>query len=248
MIIDIHAHVGSSWLAWRDNKFGVDGLIKLYDKFKVDKGCISSWNIAYDPKAGTNEVYEAVQKYPNRLIGFANVCPRYGRKAVEEELDRSLRELGMKGIGEVHPSVSSWHVDSPIINPIMEKALEYRAPVLIHSWSNDVYSSPRAIGNLAARYPDVTVIMAHMGFEEWLDAIWVAKNHDNVLLDTTGVPNQVDVIEKAVEVLGAERIVWGSDTPGIKIGVELAKIEYADISSKEKAMILGENAARILKL
>jgi predicted TIM-barrel fold metal-dependent hydrolase len=246
MIIDAHAHLGASWLAWYPYEVDENDLIKLYDKFGVDKACISSFKIFYDPRGGNDEIFEAVQKYPNRFIGFAVVSPRYGPHRVAEEIDRCVQKLGMKGL-KVHPAVGAWHADSLAVNPVMEKAREYNLPILFHS-GTDKYSNPRAIGNVARRYPEVTIIMGHMGGEDYFEAIQIAKAHDNILLDTTGSLDEAMTIKQAVEEVGAKRVVWGSDSPALILGVELAKIEYADISEKEKRMILGENMTRVLNL
>jgi predicted TIM-barrel fold metal-dependent hydrolase len=246
MIIDVHAHLGVSWLAWYPYEIDENDLVQLYDKFGVDKACVSSFKIYYDPISGNNEVYAAVQKYPTRLVGFAVVSPKYGSKRVVKEIDRCVHELGMKGL-KVHPTVGTWRADSLAVNPVMEKAQEYGLPILFHS-EPDEYSNPRAIGNVAARYPEVIIIMGHMGGPDYFEAIQIAKAHDNILLDTTGSPNDAMTIKQAVEELGAERVVWGSDVPSLVLGVEMAKIQYADVSEAEKRLILGENMAKVLHL
>jgi len=246
MIIDAHAHLGSSWLAWSKDYLDLDGLIKLYDKYGIAKACISSWLIFYDPPKGNIEIFEAVKKYPDRLIGFAVVSPRYGKKDVIEEIDRCVNEYKMKGI-KIHPSASGFYADSHIVDPVMEKAIEYDIPVLFHSW-NDNYSNPRLIGNLAKRFPDAKIIMAHFGFEDWLEGIFVAKENKNVYLDTTGSPTEWLVIKTAVQECGGDKIVWGSDSPALNIAAELAKVTDAQISEEIKEKILYKNISKLLKL
>ena len=65
-------------------------------------------------------------KHPDRFIGFAIISPRYRQEALYE-VDRCVKELGMKGL-KMHPSAGSWHADSDIVNPVMEKARQYKAP------------------------------------------------------------------------------------------------------------------------
>jgi len=46
MIIDIHAHVGRSWLSWEENTVTVEDMLKIYDDCEIEKACISSWLLA----------------------------------------------------------------------------------------------------------------------------------------------------------------------------------------------------------
>jgi predicted TIM-barrel fold metal-dependent hydrolase len=257
VVIDCHMHLGRSWLACYDFEIDVHGLVKIMDKRGIDMGCLSSLeSIVHDPVRGNNEVAEAVREHPDRIIPFAVVSPRYLRGRADEELERCINTMGFKGI-KLHPQSQSYRADSPVVNPIMEKARQYEVPVLFHSGPEE-YSHPRLIGNLAGRFPDVTVIMGHTGGSAFLEAIWEARSHDNILLDTCGIDNSttgvvdnsttIGVIEHAVDLVGVERIVFGSDNPIANVGVEMAKIKLANLTQKEKDMILGENMARVLRL
>jgi len=70
----------------------------------------------------------------------------------------------------------------------------------------------------------------------------------NVYLDTSGFDPEMGIVEMAVERLGAERVIYGSDAPGRSFAAQVAKVIYADISEADKRLILGENAAKILRL
>jgi len=249
MIIDIHAHIGTSWLGWGDEFSSFEEMVNLYNKYKIDKVCLSSFLIFYDPPRGNKEVYEVTRRYPDRFIGFAVISPRYGEKAVYEEIDKCITTYQMKAI-KVHPSANQYHADSYVIDPVMEKAIQYDVPVHFHTWS-DEYSNPYRIENIAKRFPKAKIIMAHIGFEDWLDAIYVAKKHENVYLDTAGCLTERAVIRQAIRECGDDRIVWGSDSPTMNLGAELAKIIEApdvDISEQAKEKILYKNAKKLLKL
>ena len=70
----------------------------------------------------------------------------------------------------------------------------------------------------------------------------------NILADTSGSEPEAGIVEYAVQALGAERIVFGSDAPGRDFSVQLGKVIGADITGEERALILGGNMARVLKL
>lgn len=246
MIIDVHAHIGVSWLAWSDRFMNVDEMIKLWDKYHVDKACVNSWSINYDPVGGNKEVFEAVKRYPDRLIGFAVVSPRHGRKAVEKEIDRCINDYAMKGL-KLHPKGNEFHADSKIVDPAIEKAIQYDIPVLFHSDAGE-YAHPSRLGNLARRFPEAKLIMGHMGEEAWLEGIYVAKEHKNIYLDNTGSPPLWLVIQTAIQECSDERIVWGSDSPIYNIAAELAKVTHAQIPEESKEKILSGNIRRLLKI
>ena len=81
-----------------------------------------------------------------------------------------------------------------------------------------------------------------------MKAFQVGKPYPNVCFDMSGFDPERDIVEKAVEVLGAERIFFGSDAPGRSYAAQLAKVQYADISERDKGLIMGENAVRLLDL
>jgi predicted TIM-barrel fold metal-dependent hydrolase len=248
MIVDMHAHLGKSWLGWSPMFFQTASeLNDYYAQFGVDKACINSFKLAYDPIEGNTEIAAAVKEFPNRFIGFGVISPRYGtREDVEAEIDRCVQDLGFKGL-KLHPSLNEYFADSPVVYPVIEKAIEYDIPMLFHSWS-DTYSSPRALGNLAERYPEAKILMGHMGGDHWLDAIYIAAAHENLYLDTADSHGDLLVMYTAVQVAGPDKVVFGSDVPSFNLPSELAKVQHAMIDEDAKKKILGENAARLLKL
>lgn len=246
MIIDAHAHIGSGWLGWPNPCANLDEFIQMYDKCKVDKICINSWNVIYDPFAGNREVALATRKYPLRLIGLAVVSPHWRTKGMLKEIDQCINDYAMKGI-KVHASACGFCVDSSIMDPVVKRAIKYNIPILLHSW-HDNYSNPRLIGNLAERFPSAKLIIAHMGGERWLEAVSVAKKHENVYLDTAASFPEKWVIPTAVEECREDKIIWGSDAPALDIASELAKVTNAPISSEVKEKILCENSKQLFNL
>jgi predicted TIM-barrel fold metal-dependent hydrolase len=103
------------------------------------------------------------------------------------------------------------------------------------------------MAELGQRFPDTTFIFAHVGMM-WVKALQAVKPYPNLLVDVSGFDPERGIVEKAVEILGAERVLFGSDAPGRAYAAQLAKVQYADISERDKALLLGGNAARLLGL
>ena len=215
------------------------------DKYGIDKRCISWWQPHNAPDEGNVYIADVVRRQPNRFLGFAVINPRWYRAAVEEVI-KAKEELGMVGL-KFHPAACHYHSDSPCLNKVMEKGIDLGFPMLFHCGA-DEYSNPRNLGNLASRFPEATIIMAHMGEEAWFEGIATAGAYDNIILDTTGSMNWYRIINFAIEVVGEDRVVFGMDFPAYNPGPELAKVTEADITPAQKEKILWKNAARILGL
>ncbi|NIM45409.1 MAG: amidohydrolase family protein, partial [Nitrososphaeria archaeon] len=73
-------------------------------------------------------IAETVNKYPDRLIGFARVDPYEGEKAVDE-LAHAVKDLGMKGL-KLHPLFQGFRIDSPVVHTVLEEVRKMDIPVL----------------------------------------------------------------------------------------------------------------------
>jgi len=249
MIIDAHCHMGVSWLGWQRIDINMERLLEIDKTLGIDKICVNAWQIPYDTEGGNKEVYELKKRYPNQIIGFGIVCPRDRRRALDE-VHRCVQEYGFKGL-KLHPTINNYMIDSTLVDPVMDLAEKYSLPVLIHS-QNDGYSHPRMIATLAERHPSTSIIIGHMGEDAWVEAVEMVKKHSNLYLDTTCMSNEAYIIPIAVAEVGANHIVWGSDSPIVNAAVELARITSADlygnVTEQDKNLILGGNMARILSI
>jgi hypothetical protein len=209
--------------------------------------------------AGNERVRELVDRYPDQIIGFA--------RGIRSDPDspatiaRYVLEHGFKGV-KLH-NERDLPLDALLASyPIYAKAAELGIPVLIHGFheeeglSADLHTElaggrshypVRLIAALGRRYPDTTFIIAHAGMM-WDKAFQAARPYPNVYMDMSGFDPERGIVEKAVQVLGAERVLFGSDAPGRIYVAQLAKVLYADISERDRELVLGGNAARLLNL
>lgn len=206
---------------------------------------MSWWQPHNAPDEGNGVIANIAKKYPDRFLGFAVINPRWYRESVDEVI-KAKEELGMVGL-KFHPASCHYRPDLPLMDRVMEKAIEIGFPMLFHCGA-DEYSNPHNLGNLAARFPEAKIIMAHMGEEAWFEAIAIAGKHDNIILDTTGSQNWYRILNYALDMVGEDRIVFGMDFPAYNPGPEISKVRDAEITEAQKKKIMGENAARILEL
>jgi len=241
LVVDAHCHLGKT----STREWTAEDLIQMMDKYSIDRAIVfPTTNFEGTSFSKSNDlVAHAVERYPDRLIGFARVNPHRREEAVKE-LVRSHEELGLQGL-KLHPTMEIFPANSRIIHPIMRTVTELGIPVVFHSGTAP-YALPSQIADIAVRFPRIPVIMAHMGQSLVIDALSSAKRSRNIILETSGGSSRVGLLEQAVRILGAERIIFGSDWPCCHPAPERVKIEVLDIPKGDKDLILGKNILRIL--
>ena len=207
-------------------------------------------------------VAQTVDSYPDVFIGFCSVDPRKGKAAVEE-LERSVLSLGLRGL-KLHPIHQAFFPDDPAFIPLFAKAEELGIPVLMHSGYAAAganapggggfelaYSRPIPhVDSLAARHPDLTIIMAHPAWPWIQEQVAVALHKSNVFIDLSGWAPRYIPKELSSEASGRlrKKILFGSDYPYISPVTWLEQFQELDIRDESRPLILHDNAARILNL
>jgi len=239
MIIDCHLHLKGHAMP--------PDYLRDAERYGVDFVCVSGlgkWN--YEPPhedcVETNrDVLREMKRYHPSVLGFCYVNPRH-REAVDEL--RWCIEQGMVGL----KLWTGTFCDEPCVYPVIEAAIEMELPVMIHTFHKVVSpiryeSKPINVVNLARRYPEAKLIMAHWG-GEWRSGVRAAELCPSISMDTSGSILETEMTETGVAKLGAERLVFGSDNSDLL--AMLSKVYDARISEHAKRMILGDNMARLL--
>jgi uncharacterized protein len=244
VIVDFHTHVDEAEaFGWIDPP---EKLVPLLDEAGIDKAaCMTYVDLPGSNPDALEYLAEAVSRFPDRLIGFARLNPSYRREA-REALGRAVSELGFRGV-KLHPTTTLAHpADEPTVT-LLRQAAELKVPVLFHC-GDDPYTTPQAIAAGARRAPDTAVVLGHMGgYFHVDDAIAMAERHPNLYLETSAMPYPRKIAE-AVERVGAERVVFGSDGPGCNPALEVQKIRMLGLGHDVEGLLLGRNAARLLGL
>ena len=193
-------------------------------------------------------VAEAVAREP-RLTGLARVDPNQKEHAIQE-LDRAITDLGLKGLF-LHPWEETFRINGPRVDPLLTRCAELHLPVLIASGYPWV-SEAAQVGDLARRFPDVTLIMTHGGQINisglgQADAMGTLQRHANVCMETSGVYRQ-DFLEDVATQVGPERVLFGSNSPFMDMRLEVERARWANLADDAKTLILAGNAERIFKL
>ncbi|BBH22817.1 hypothetical protein Back11_41620 [Paenibacillus baekrokdamisoli] len=198
------------------------------------------------------EVYRAnqdmagvIRRYSNRVSGYCYVNPRHGEQAISDFRHR-IEDDSMIGI-------KLWvatYCNDPLVFPFVEQAIAYRAPILIHAWRKTVgqlayESTAFHVADLAERYPEANIIMAHMGGQVE-SAMNTIAPYSNVRIDTSGTPIGTAEVMIAVERLGADRVIFGSDLPIACLASNIGKVIGAGLSPQQLELVMGGNMEKIL--
>ena len=237
-IVDAHSHLGY-FGGWANVGITAEVMLTLNKEFNVVHGVLFS--------IPNNLSAEAKKKYPRNFSGYVWLNPYDGDKAVNE-LRASVKEWGCKGV-KLHPLFQAFIADDPVVYPIMDEARRLKVPVAIHS-GHPPFSLPWSIGELAEVYPDVTIVMLHMGHGHGLyirAAINTAKKYSNIILETSGMPMHTK-IKEAMETVGEDRVIYGSDIPFHHPSVELQRVKMAGLGEVQLRKLLHDNAVEKLGL
>lgn len=236
--IDAHAHIGV-FGGWANLNLTAEELIAQMDEYNIEKTLLC---------ANPNELtLDALQRYPDRIIGMVYPNPLDGQAAVDMIYDY-VQNKGFKGI-KANPLRHAYVADDEIMDPIMEAAKDLNIPVFMHC-GHPPYSLPWSIALLAERHPDVKLVMIHMGHGHgvYIDAsIKMAKRYPNLYLEMSGMP-MPSKIKEAYETVGSDRIMFGTDAPFHPAVVEEMKVLTSGLNEKQLEDVFYHNCAKLMGL
>jgi predicted TIM-barrel fold metal-dependent hydrolase len=241
VIVDAHLHVDDlPALGW---KLDAAECVRRMDEAGIARGVVMTIVDAPEVNPRALELLvEACAAFPGRLEAFARIHPWYGDEAVAL-LQRAFA-LGFKGL-KLHPVTTIAHPADEATVRLIRIAAEHNAPTLFHC-GDEPLTTPYAIAPAAVAVPDATIILGHMGGYFHVDeAIEVAERHENVVLESSAMPYPAK-IRKAVERVGAERVLYASDGPACSPRIEVEKVRLAGLAPADEQLVFAENATRIL--
>lgn len=239
-VFDCHVHLPVRWDRRPDLSMPRPEAI-LHELHEVGVGravCFPTFEIEPD-----NDGLGSFARGRSDVVPFAWLNPHLPGEAAK--LRRLVIDEGFMGV-KLHPVLHAFAPDRPLLDPIMAAAEELRVPVLVHT-GHPMHATPWQAAGLAKRWPSVAVVMEHMGLQMgWVDsAIEVAGEHPNLILGITAMP-YVRKIAEAVGAVGAERVIWGSDAPGLDPASELLRVRRAGLAAMDEEMVLGGSLERLL--
>jgi predicted TIM-barrel fold metal-dependent hydrolase len=260
------------------NTPSVEDLIKFMDQEGVDVSVImpsdhrrvaSPDDKVSQARATPNEfIAEIARKYPTRLIGIAGHDPLRDEWKAAPELERCVKELGMRGM-KLYPPYDNFDAYAERLFPVYAKALELEFPLTFHTgWTPLLsaplkYARPEPLDRVGIRFPGLKVNLAHVGGPAyWKEALLVVGRHPSFTCDISSwctYPPQmlVEMLNLARDLLGLDRVLFGSEhnlcPPGEFIKEVRNINRFAEIyrfppfELQDIDNMVGRNAARLYK-
>jgi predicted TIM-barrel fold metal-dependent hydrolase len=131
-------------------------------------------------------------------------------------------------------------------------AKKYGLPILSHTWAltsnpKQKFSVPERFERFLEEYPEVNFIFGHSGgrVEGIKTAVEIGTRHKNAYYDIAGDIYDRRLIEYIAGHVGADHLLFGSDVPWFDPARQMGMVLGANLTTEEKALILGGNASRL---
>lgn len=205
MIIDIHTHVGR-WEHYSqeflDEAYRMRGRpfpaqVEPEDYFKVmdEAGVKVSVALAFKSvhlgfHVPNEYVADFVRQHPDRLIGFAAVDPH--ERGALEELAYAHETLGLRGL-KLSSIYQAFHPMDERVLPIYKYCEKHGLPILVHQGTTFPrrapvkYASPLLMEDVCLAFPDLRIIIAHLGHPWEADTIALLRKHPHLYADLSGL-------------------------------------------------------------
>jgi hypothetical protein len=228
-VIDTHMHInfGRPQSLELAEKVGLhytpEGLIKEMDESNVERGLVMT--VPGMPEAAR----EFVEAHPDRFWLAGSADPKNLTEEKLEELDSDMASRKIRAV-KLYIGYQHFYATDDDCVPIYNLLMKYDMPVIFHTgdcvstMARLKYSHPLTIDDLAFRFPDLKIVMAHMGFPWLMDASEVIYKNENVYADLSGLITGLEEgywkqyrerllhqLETAIYFCGASHLMFGTD-------------------------------------
>ncbi len=264
MIIDVHTHINN----YHEDKVRsleecLNNLTDNMEENKVDYALVLSSYKVNEHRPSTKQVVEAIKDRPNLGVVSGISYLHYNHRDVRE-IGEYLEQGFIKGL-KFYPGYEPFYPDDIRLKLMYEMAIEYDVPVMFHSGDTYAptgkvkYSHPLHIDDLAVDFPELKIVICHIG-NPWIkDCMEVVYKNDNVYADISGLVlgNFTDKFERYMKKEIEEMItyagdpnylLYGTDWPISNMNSYLKFMNQLDLADDKKELILWKNAAKLFKI
>lgn len=271
--VDIYPALGQR-LPW---EFPGPDPVRLGERWvtEMDRHGISQMVLIASVPTDEESVAAAAQAYPDRIIAYFMTNPAV--EGATARVKRAFADLGVKGIC-LFPAMHRFHLWEARLHPIYETVAAHHGIVFVHCGHLKIgirdrlglpsrfemrFANPVDLHGVAKAFPNLPFVIPHFGCGYFRELLLVADQCANVYTDTSSsndwvrlMPYPLDLstlFAKALEVLGPERILFGTDSSFFPRGwrkdifdAQVEVLQALHVPPSQVAQILGGNIARLV--
>ena len=247
-VIDCHVNIT------RDGTWGtsvhnasLENLLIQMEQSKISKALL----LPVEGYCDKDYVSDVVKSYPDKFIGFGNFSYSSAKKDIEH-----CAALGLQGL-KFHPRMQKTSLKKLLECGALEVLEQLKLPLMICGWlqSKDLpidELSPLQVDRIAKLYPNLKLILSHLGCHKFWDAFFVARSNKNVYLDCSYYleffkgTSLIDDFFNSLHLID-QKIIFGSDFPEVDIRTYLDNfLSRVDHEKVNVANILSGNIKKVV--
>lgn len=263
MLIDFHVHAFADQIAQRaverlksvaKIESETDGTLadarRRMREWGVDKAVLLPVATKPSQQRTINDWAKAVED--DCVLSFGSIHPDAADRL--EEL-RYIKEIGLRGV-KLHPDYQDFFAAEEKMLPVYETCEALGLPIVFHAGYDPlspdvVHGKPADFAKIAERFPNLTIILAHLGGElRWDEAEEFVVGKRNVYLDTA-YTTRILTDEQFLRMIrkhGVDRILFASDCPWDNAAQIYQRLKTFGFTEEEQTLIFYRNAQRLLGL
>jgi len=240
-IIDSHIHIGKWSEIFYNYESTVEDAIEIMKKSGVDAAVCMPTDFT-----SNDDLFSQTFNNPDFKFYF-NAWINPEDKNLDKFLEKNIKDISLF---KIHPSILRKKITDKSFDKYINLASENKKPVIVHCGRWKEMAGYKIPLDLINKYPDLILILAHLGGDQpslYLECAKEIKNkkYKNVYLGTESV-REFYFVNEVVKTVGAENVIFGSD---YNLGLPLTYIPIVDelkIPAGDKELIFSGNILRLI--
>ena len=185
------------------------------------------------------------KRFPDYFRAYHSIIP--GKTNFKETVERFEKNREYYFGFKFHADSHATSLTDDLYKPFFEYMNANSLPALLHTWGHSEYCGPDIVKKIAESYPDATLICGHAFHDDWKYGAEVIKDHPNMIAELTAVMDNYGAIELLCDIVGSDRILFGTDLPWFDTHHGIGAVLSADISDDDMHNIFYRNGDKLLK-